>query len=320
MGPAVRPFLPLILAVLCSAPLLGLRAEERADSLLKVQRQVQSVLPGARKALVCLECNGATASGVIVSADGLVLTAAHVTAEPKKKVRVVLSDGRSVEGTSLGLDTSTDAAMVRLPKPAREWPHVSISRDLRALEPGQWCFDLGHPGGFDKARGSVVRIGRLVKISSNMLQSDCIMMGGDSGGPLFNLDGDVIGINSQIWSGSDQNLHVSMAPFLRSWDAMKRGDTITTWAQGGGGWVGISTEGAEEGLLIGAVAPDSPAMKAGLKQGDVIVKVNNQKLAMPSDFTETIRNCTVGQIVTLLVKTMQGQRVVEVKLGQRPEE
>ena len=287
---------------------------------MSAQKQVQSVLPQARKALVCLECNSATASGVIVNAEGLVLTAAHVTTGPKMKVRVVLSDGRSVEGTSLGLDTATDAAMVQLPKAAREWPHVRISRDLRALEPGQWCFDLGHPGGFDKARGSVVRIGRLVKISSNMLQSDCVMMGGDSGGPLFNLEGDVIGINSQIWSGSDQNLHVSMAPFLRSWEAMKRGDTITIWAQGGGGWIGISTQGAEEGLLIGAIAPDSPAMKAGLKQGDVIVKVNNKKLAAPADFSELIKSHTVGQIVTLLVKTIQGQRVVEVKLGQRPQE
>jgi serine protease Do len=288
--------------------------------LLDVQKRVQSALPQARKALVCIECSGATASGVIISADGLVLTAAHVTGGAKKKVKIVLSDGKTVEATSLGLDTSTDAAMVQLPKPAKEWPHVSISHELAALAPGQWCFDLGHPGGWDKARGSVVRIGRLVKTSSNTLQSDCIMMGGDSGGPLFNLEGDVIGINSMIWSGSDQNLHVSMAPFLRSWDAMKRGETITTWAQGGGGWIGLSTQSAEDGLRIGAIAKDSPAMKAGLREGDLILKANNKKLAAPADFSEMIRNHTVGQIVTLLVKSLQGQRVVEVKLAQRPQE
>lgn len=310
----------LVAVILCVGSALSQGFGATSESLINVQKQVQSVLPQARKALVCIECNGSTASGVIVSADGLVLTAAHVTTGPKKKVRIVLSDGKSVEATSLGVDTATDAAMVQLPKPATEWPHVSISRDLRALTPGQWCFDLGHPGGWDKSRGSVVRIGRLVKASSNMLQSDCIMMGGDSGGPLFNLDGDVIGINSQIWSGSDQNLHVSMAPFLRSWEAMKRGETITAWAQGGGGWIGLSTRGADDGLLIGAIAPDSPAMKAGLKEGDVIVKVNNKKLAAPSDFSEMIRSHTVGQIVTLLVKSLQGQRVVEVKLGQRPQE
>ena len=309
----------LLTVIVCFASALA-QGGTSAESLIAVQKQVQAALPHASRALVCIECNGSTASGVIISADGLVLTAAHVTGGAKKKVRIVLSDGKSVEGTSLGLDTATDAAMVQLPKPAKEWPHVSISRDLRALAAGQWCFDLGHPGGWDKARGPVVRIGRLVKASSNMLQSDCIMMGGDSGGPLFNLEGDVIGINSQIWTGSDQNLHVSMAPFLRSWEAMKRGETITAWAQGGGGWIGLSTQGADEGLLIGAIAPDSPAMRAGLKEGDVIVKVNNKKLAAPSDFSEMIRSHTVGQIVTLLVKSLQGQRVVEVKLGQRPQE
>ena len=310
-----------LIAVVCLLTTSALPAAEATTSdLLNVQRQVQAALVKARQALVAIECNGATASGVIINPSGLILTAAHVTGGAKKKVKIILHDGKSVEATSLGLDTMTDAAMIQLPAPANAWPYAPINKEPRNLTVGDWCFDLGHPGGFDKARGSVVRIGKLVKVSSNMLQSDCVMMGGDSGGGLFNLAGEVIGINSMIWRGRDQNLHVSMAPFLRSWDAMKQNETIRVWEQGSGGWIGLSTQGGDDGLRIGAIAPASPALNAGLKEGDVIVKANNKTFAAPTDFSEFVRGHTVGEIVTLLIKSVQGQRVVEVKLGQRPKE
>ncbi len=295
-------------------------AAATSEDLIAVQTQVQSALIRARQAVVAIECNGATASGVIINPSGLILTAAHVTGGAKKKVKIILSDGKSVEATSLGFDTTTDAALIQLPAPAKTWPYAPMNKEPRGLGVGDWCFDLGHPGGFDKARGSVVRIGKLVKVSSNMLQSDCVMMGGDSGGGLFNLAGEVIGINSMIWTGRDQNLHVSMAPFLRSWDAMMHNETIHVWEQGSGGWLGLSTQGGNEGLRIGAIAPASPALSAGLKEGEVIVKANNQTFAAPTDFSEFVRGHTVGEIVTLLIKSAQGQRVVEVKLGRKPKE
>lgn len=294
--------------------------ETSLEDLLTLQTQIQSVQERTRKALVAIECGGGTASGVIVSPNGLVFTAAHVTGEPNRKVKVILSDGRTVEGTSLGLDTATDSAMIQLPAPAKAWPYVSISRETREVKVGDWCYALGHPGGWDVARGPVLRIGRIVKVAANMLQSDCVLMGGDSGGALFNPQGDVIGIHSQIWQGRDQNLHVSMAPFLRAWEVMKKGQVITAWAQGSGGWIGLSTEAAEGGLSIRAIAPDSPAMKAGLKEGDVIMSVNNEKLAAPVDFSQAIRNRTAGQLITLKIRSPHGERFVEVKLGQRPEQ
>lgn len=305
-----------------AAPSRG-TASSPLDDLLHVQSRVQESYERVSQALIVIECHGGTASGVIVSPTGLVLTAAHVVEEAKQKVKVILHDGKTVEATSLGVDTSTDAAMVQLPAPARAWPYISISREVRDLALGQWCFAMGHPGGWDAARGPVLRTGRLVKIAPNMLQSDCVLMGGDSGGVLCNLDGEVIGINSQIWKGRDQNLHVSMAPFLRSWEALKKGETITTWAQGSGGWIGLSTQAPANGgaLLIQAIAPESPAQKAGLKEGDAILSVNNQKLTTPADFSEVIRNRRAGELVTLKVKTTSGgERILEVKLGQRPQE
>jgi serine protease Do len=153
-----------------------------------------------------------------------------------------------------------------------------------------------------------------------MIQSDCVLMGGDSGGVLCNLTGEVIGINSQIWRGRDQNLHVSMAPFLRSWDALKKGETITEWAQGAGGWIGLSTAVADGALRIQAIAPESPAQKAGLKQDDLILSANNKKLTVPGDFSDLIRDRRAGELVTLKIRTATGERIVEVKLGRRPEE
>jgi serine protease Do len=290
------------------------------DDLVRVQTAVQENYERVRLAIVAIQCNGGTASGVIVSPAGLVLTAAHVVEKSGHKAKVTLHDGKTVEGSALGLDTATDAAMIQLPAPAKAWPYLSISRAVRDLSVGQWCFAMGHPGGWDAARGPVLRIGRLVKLAPNMLQSDCVLMGGDSGGVLCNLGGEVIGINSQIWKGRDQNLHVSMAPFLRSWDALKKGETITTWGQGSGGWIGLSTQPAEGVLRIQAIAPESPAQKAGLKENDVIVSVNNKILSVAADFSEAIRSRSAGELVTLKVKTAKGERIVEVKLGRRPEE
>ena len=321
--------LPIAAALSVIIAVAGLPVSEAAstspnlEDLLKVQARVQENYDRVSQALIVIECHGGTASGVIVSPTGLVLTAAHVVEEAKQKVKVILHDGKTVEATSLGVDTSTDAAMVQLPAPARAWPYIPISREVLDLSLGQWCFAMGHPGGWDAERGPVLRTGRLVKLAPNMLQSDCVLMGGDSGGVLCNLDGEVIGINSQIWKGRDQNLHVSMAPFLRSWDALKKGETITTWAQGSGGWIGLSTQAVPGGsaLLIQAIAPDSPAQKAGLREGDSILSVNNQKLATPADFSEAIGNRRAGELVTLKVKTVSGaERIMEVKLGQRPQD
>lgn len=310
--------LSLLGALLPGSYLQG--GETTIEELLSVQQQVQSVLKRAEMAIVAIECGGATASGVIVSPAGLVLTAGHVTGMPNKKIKITLHNGKTVEAKSLGLDNSTDAAMVQLPAPAKAWPYAPVSRETRQLKTGEWCFALGHPGGLDAARGPVLRVGKLVKTSSNMLQSDCVLMGGDSGGGLFNLAGELIGINSQIWRGRDQNLHVGMAPFLRSWDAMKKGETVNIWEQGNGAWIGLSTQGSDEGLLVQAVAPESPAMKAGLKSGDVILHLDNQKLGTPSEFSEAIRSRTVGEVVTLAIKMATGSRTMEVKLGKRPAE
>ncbi len=295
------------------------------QDLMDVQKAVKTVLPMVRRAVVALETGDGAASGVIVTPDGLVLTAAHVTSEPGKpgqagmRLKIILSDGRRTMGTALGMDTATDAAMVQLDGKSNDWPFVDLNRNQSAAQPGQWCFALGHPGGYDAARGDVLRVGKVLKTTANSLQSDCVLMGGDSGGPLFSLHGDLIGIHSQIWEGRDQNVHVSLAPFFRSWDTMKRSEVVHEWGQGSGGWLGVATRlGDSRQIEVDQVAPSSPAARAGMRSGDTIVSFDGKPLHDRALFSTLVNARAAGDAVVLVVRNRSGERILTLKLAQRP--
>lgn len=289
--------------------------------LLRIQAEVQKRLPQVRPALVAIQTGGGTASGVIISPSGLILTAAHVVDKPGRDIRVVLDDGTTTTAKSLGLDQATDAALAQLKDRGKPWPSVNLSREIAKAQPGGWCFALGHPGGFDKARGAVLRVGKIVKQTANSLHTDCVLMGGDSGGPLFNLAGEVIGIHSQIWENRDQNVHVSMAPFLRSWDAMQASQVIKTWGVGAGGYLGVATRMTDEvELAVDHVIDGSPAHKAGVRVGDVILGVNSDAMTDQQQFTAAIKAKAAGDRITLRLRSDGKERKVPVTLAQKPRE
>ena len=289
------------------------------SDLREVEEEVQALLPMATQALVVLHHDGGTASGVIVSPDGLILTAAHVTEEPGQRMSVVLPDGSPAAATTLGLDTATDAGMAKLKGRRKDWPYVELRRQTGLTRVGEWCFALGHPGGWDKARGPVLRVGRVLKHSANGLQTDCVLMGGDSGGPLFDLRGRVIGIHSQIWEGREQNMHISLAPFLRAWEALKGSQVIRTWATGSGGYLGLVTGYGEGGVLIAEeVLEESPAAVGGLKAGDALLKVGSTALLDDRHFSALIRQRPPGDLVEIRIRRGEREQTLEVKLGQRP--
>lgn len=319
--PPLLPMLALLLG-LTGASLQSATVGELRD----VQTHVQASLPHVRPALLALETATGSASGIIVSPDGLVLTAAHVTLEgeeapkPGKKLKAYLSTGRLVMATALGMDVATDAAMLKLDGERLDWPFVTLQRGEKP-KPGDWCFALGHPGGHDKDRGDVLRVGKILKVMPNGLQTDCVLMGGDSGGPLFSVDGELIGIHSQIWEGRDQNVHVSLTPFLRSWDAMKDGAVVREWGRGAGGWLGVITRtGADGSLEVSEVANESPAARAGLRSGDHIVMLDGQKLADERTFSEALSNRAAGDSIVLTVRNRSGERLLTIRLGHRPKE
>jgi serine protease Do len=311
----------VLLAVLALPALQAAEPEVvTLERLRNVQHQVQELLPNLRPSVVAILTGDGTASGVIIEAGGLVLTAAHVAEQPGRELRVVLEDGRRVSGTTLGLDKTTDAALLQLHDSGRRWPHVPVSRRVLEAQPGTWCFALGHPGGFDKARGVVLRVGRIVKQTANALQTDCVLMGGDSGGPLFNLQGEVIGVHSQIWEGRDENMHVSMAPFLRAWDELKSSLVIQTWGTGSGGYLGLAADLNEASgrLEVLEVFPDSPSAKAGLRAGDRILTLDGEPLLSLAHFSSAVKLRAAGEQVRLRVTGAGGERDVAITLGQRP--
>src|SRR5262249_11555062 len=154
-----------------------------------MQSHVQLLADRLKKSTVCVQVGRAWGSGVIISKDGYVLTAAHVAGRPNQDCTFELYDGRKLKGRTLGLYRSLDAGLMKIAEDAEfPWAEVGNSGKLRE---GQWCIAMGHPGGFQSERGAVLRLGRVLLLQNDAITTNCTLVGGDSGGPLFDMDGRV---------------------------------------------------------------------------------------------------------------------------------
>ncbi len=183
-----------------------------------IQRHVETLIERVSPAVVAVEIGNATGTGVIVSPDGLVLSAGHVAGAPGRRVVFRFPDGKVARGRTLGHDEEIDAGVMRI-SDRTSLPHVPLG-ELQSAQIGDWVLALGHPGGFDAKRSLVVRLGRLVRFGTITLQSDCTIAPGDSGGPLIDMQGRLIGIHTTISGAMSENFHVSITRFLSRWDAL----------------------------------------------------------------------------------------------------
>lgn len=197
-------------------------ADTVEDSHLALEKRIAALHLEVSPSIVALLPLGSNrrdkigGSGTIVSADGLVLTAAHCFDRPGIKLQVQLNDGRTAKATSLGRDIGKDYGMLQITDEG-EWPFVEIGNPDE-LVADEVCLMYGHPDGLKNNRPAVLRLGTYTGIAGNgMLQTSCLMMPGDSGGPLFNLHGKVIGINCEIGVPTDANFHVSVTSFQENW-------------------------------------------------------------------------------------------------------
>ena len=264
-------------------------------------------------------------SGFIISADGLVLTNAHVVREAKE-VTVKLSDRREFRARVLGTDPATDVAVLKLD--ARDLPVVALGND-RDLQVGDRVLAIGSPYGFEQTatQGIVSAKGRSLPGDSYVpfIQTDAAVNPGNSGGPLFDAGGRVIGINAQIYSqsGGFQGLAFAIPISV----ALQVKDQIVTHGKVERARLGVSLQDLSQplaesfglkqpdGALISSVTPGSAAEKFELKAGDVITRIDGQPVRTGADVSTRIGALAPGKKVQLTVWRDKASREVEVTLG-----
>jgi serine protease Do len=267
-------------------------------------------------------------SGFIISADGYVLTNAHVVREADEVI-VKLTDKREFKAKIIGTDARSDVALLKIE--ANGLPRVTLG-DPSQLKVGEWVVAIGSPFGLENTvtAGIVSAKGRALPQENYVpfIQTDVAINPGNSGGPLFNLKGEVVGINSQIYSRSGGYMGLSFAiPIDVAMDVqnqLKSSGKVTR------GWLGISIqeitkELAESfgmkntsGALVAGVEKASPAEKSGLEVGDVILRFDGKAIATSSDLPRVVGATRPGKEVPVEVLRRGSTRTLSVTVGEMP--
>ncbi len=263
-------------------------------------------------------------SGFIVRSDGVILTNAHVV-NGATEVVVRMTDRREYTAKVIGVDTKSDIAVIKID--AKDLPTVKIG-DSRNLKVGEWVLAIGAPFGFENSATAGIVSAKGRTLDSGVvpfIQTDVPINPGNSGGPLFNMRGEVVGINSQIYSRSGGYMGVSfsipidvamgVSQQLQATGHVTRGKvgvTIQRVTQGLADSFGLPQP---EGALVASVEKGGPAEKAGIEPGDVILKLNGELLKDSSDLSVQIAAITPGTVVNLEVWRNHQAKNIAVTLG-----
>jgi len=269
-------------------------------------------------------------SGFVISKDGYILTAAHVVKDADN-ILVRLSDRRELEAKVVGVDERTDVALIKIE--AKDLPTVRIG-DSDKLEVGEWVLAIGAPFGFEYSatQGIVSALGRNLPSESYVpfIQTDVAVNPGSSGGPLINAEGEVVGINSQIFSRSGGYMGLSFAIPINV--AMHVAKQLQTKGYVSRGWLGVliqpvTKELAESfgldrptGALIAQVMPDSPAAESGFQPGDIILEFDGHKVESSGQLPPIVGNTPVGKRVKVKILRDGKPRTLEVTIRELKED
>lgn len=267
-------------------------------------------------------------SGFLITEDGYILTNAHVVSE-MDQATVKLLDKREFNAKVIGVDRRTDVALIKID--AQGLPRVTIG-DPAKLEVGEWVAAIGSPFGFENSvtAGIISAKGRLLPDESSVpfIQTDVAVNPGNSGGPLFNLRGEVVGINSIIYSGSGGYMGLSFATPIDV--AMKVAAELRAHGRVIRGRLGVRIQEltsdlaasfglkSTAGALVSTVEKGSPAEKAGLLLGDVILKVDGKPVESSSDLPQMIAATAPGNIIKLEVWRRGAAKELTVTVGEMP--
>ncbi len=272
--------------------------------------------------------NPGTGSGFIVDPKGLVLTNNHVV-EGAVTLKVRLDDGRSLDAEIVGRDPLTDVAVLRLKGRVEGLPHVKLG-DSGQVKVGDWVVAIGNPFGLSQtvSAGIISALDRRIGAGAydQFLQTDAAINQGNSGGPLFNLKGEVVGMNTAIIGGATGIGFAVPASLIRALlpQLEAKGYVVR-------GWLGVAIQDATpalarglglpvtEGALVNAVNENSPAKAGGVRDEDVIIAIDGEKVRSGNELTRIVALKKPDSVVTLTVWRGGKQLELKVKLGTRPD-
>jgi serine protease Do len=272
----------------------------------------------------------ALGSGFFVSESGTIVTNHHVV-EDAEEIEVRLSDGRELEAELIGSDQATDLAVLRVKTPGR-YPHVVFDRSA-TVRVGDWVVAVGNPFGLDGTATAGIVSAKGRREGSNyvdFMQIDAPINRGNSGGPAFDLKGNVIGVNSAIFSPTGGNVGIGFA--IPSETAARVVDQLVSSGRVTRGWLGVQVQavdgaiaaslglGDAKGAIVNGVTADSPASKAGVRQGDVILTFNGQPVQDSRDLTQKVGAANIGRDARVEIQRDGRKQVLNVRLGERPSE
>ena len=279
----------------------------------KVDATVKKVMP----ATVGVQIGNSSGSAVIVSEDGLVLTAGHVSGDPGKPARLIFPDGKVVRATTLGVAAGPDSGMMKIDpikgEPDKKWPFVKLA-DPKELARGTWVIALGHHDGYSPGRTPPVRVGRVQRTSNSTIQTDCTLVGGDSGGPLFDMEGNLVGIHSRIGFTISSNIHVPISIFKDQWDELVASETI-----GGKSKVslGVTLKEKSGKLVVADLTDSQTAYKVGFRNGDRVVKVDGEEVSTLSQVDGIMRKKKPGDELSFDITRGFESKTFKLKLSKR---
>jgi putative serine protease PepD len=288
------------------------------------QGDVAAIYKAASPAVVSIRTGGGSGTGFVVDTDGTIVTNAHVVGD-SDRVEVQFADDRTVTGEVRGVDTSSDLAIVHV-EPSRAGKLTALElADSSTVKTGQLAVAIGSPFGLPQTAtsGIVSGTGRHIQAPDgfqidSVIQTDAPINPGNSGGPLLDAAGQVIGVNSQIATGGGGNGSVGIGfavPANTVRDViprLERGETIRR------AYLGVSTAEGNGGAVVREATDGGPAARAGIRSGDVIVAVADDRIQTPDDVAAAIQDRRPGESIEVQVRRDGDLRTLDVKLAARP--
>lgn len=282
------------------------------ENLLRLENQIKQIVPVIQECVVSVEGG----CGFVANETGLVITVSHVSKRAGRQVTVKFSDGSTRQAVTLGSNRANDTGALQL-LGMGPWKHLQLA-DGSEARVGQWCLAFGYPIEFDRNKKPAVRIGQVTKILPDRIITDCLIMGGDSGGPLINLDGHVIAINSGVTTSVAKNVHVPTAVFNDNRAEILAGMDLThPRSELQKIYFGVVGETDDERVRISRVFKGSPAEAAGIEKDDVILSLNGKSLDSFTQFLSLLDQHRPGESVFAKVNRYGQVFDLVVELQQR---